>query len=287
MSMSTLDFLTDLLHSRLPAASAAWIAGKAEAIGLGLPDSELFLAFSQAIRYSGKAPLQPSPAEIQAAKEIHPGWDIRDWTCDVAARALFMASLPNRPESAEKLLLLHQSADLGEHLALVKALFLAPHAEKAAAIAREGLRSNMKTVFDGIALRNPYPAQYFDETAFNQMVVKCLFVDSPLGEILGLDTRRNPRLSQILVDLAQERWAAGREVSPEMWRCIGAFVDEPALAALQKALTTGDTAAKNGAALGLMADPSGQGEALLRKLDPERAAAALAGNLTWDNLNHA
>jgi hypothetical protein len=296
--MPTDAYLFQILRARLNPAALAWLEAKVQLFAqksiaglsqIGM-DGDILLAFSQAVRHAGKAPLHATPAEKTMAHALIPGWDISDWTCDVAARALLMASLPDDSHTPRRLLLIHQSADLGEHLALVKALFLAPRCQDAMHIAREALRTNMVSVFTGITTHNPYPALYFDENAFNQMVVKCLFVDVPLRAITALDKRANATLRQILVDLAHERWAAGRAVSPEMWRCVGPFPDALGLAAMERALRSGSPSAARGAALGLMADPSQQGRALLQNQAPELADLANAvrdGRLTWENYDHA
>lgn len=279
-------FLAGLLQARIKPESFAWLKQQADALAQGAPDKTLFTSFSMAVRHSGKAALAPTPEESAAAERHFPGWDLRDWTCDVTARAYLMASLPDQPETPKRLLAIHQTADLGEHIALVKALFLAPRCEEAMHIAREGLRSNMRSVFVGITSHNPYPALYFDELAFNQMVVKCLFVDLPLREITGLDSRLNPTLRQILVDLAHERWAAERPVSGEMWRCVGPFADAKGREAMRKALTSTTLPEARGAALGMMADTQGGGPALLQELAPEWAAAIRDKRLTWENFDH-
>jgi hypothetical protein len=78
----------------------------------------------------------------------------------------------------------------------------------------------MTAVFNAVALQNPYPAEYFDNIAWNQMVLKALFVGSPLNLIYGLKQRNNSDLSQMLIDYADERKAANRDVSHELWKLV-------------------------------------------------------------------
>ena len=93
----------------------------------------------------------------------------------------------------------------------------------------EGLRSNLKPVFEAISHGNPYPRDHFDQHRWNHMILKALFVDSDLSPITGLKERANPELARILVDYAQERWAAGRPVTPELWIPVRPYRDEPAV----------------------------------------------------------
>ena len=134
------------------------------------------------------------------------------------------------------------TAEINELIALYRGLPIYPSGRMLEPRAREAIRSGMRPVFEAVAHRNPYPAEYFDEDAWNQMVVKAMFMGSRLWPIHGLDLRANPRLARMLVGLAQERWAAQREVSPEIWRCVAPHADDEGEAALVRALSaaTGD-----------------------------------------------
>lgn len=280
--MQARDLILGWLDGRLEPASAEWLRAQCAILGSGAPDRVLHLAFGQALRRAGKEPLSASAEEQAAAHAVHPGWDLHDWSREQAARAALLLSLPASGESVRAVLALFQTADLGEHVALVRGLFLLPDAPRFLHIAREGIRSNMGDVFGAISQRNPYPAEHFDEIAWNQMIVKCLFVGLPLRTVFGFDRRANAELSRMVLGLVRERWAAGRPISPEAWRCVGPFAEADGLEALETALDKGDTD-RRGAALGLKTVPGGRGLAVLTAKAPELVPLLQAGTLTWEN----
>ena len=124
---------------------------------------------------------------------------------------------------------------------------------------------------------------HFDDGAWNQMVLKALFVDSRLDPIQGLDERANPALAVIMVDYAHERWAAGRKVSPELWRCVGPFALGEILPDLERVLAGGDARERRAAVLALSASPAAEAKALLASA-PELLAEIERGELTWSRL---
>jgi hypothetical protein len=81
--------------------------------------------------------------------------------------------------------------------------------------------------------------------------VKAFFIGSHLWPIQELDRRGNPRLARMLVDLAQERWAAGRPVSGEVWRCVAPHADTEGVTALVRAFETGTDKERSSVALAL------------------------------------
>jgi len=113
--------------------------------------------------------------------------------------------------------------------------------------------------------------------------VKTFFVESPVHEIEGLDRRVNPALSRMLSDLAEERWAAGRSFSPQLWRCVGPCADARGLENLKKVLAQGAPAEKRAAALALKSCPDPRAAQILQA-EPALAIATRDGSLTWENL---
>ncbi len=204
------------------------------------------------------------------------------WTRDQAARVLLLLARPRSGEFVPALDRLFAAADLAELVCLYQALPLLPFPEQHVARAAEGVRSNMLPVFRAIAVANPYPAAWFEEGAWNQMVVKAVFVGVPLHGITGLDHRANPALARMLVDYARERRAAGRAVTPDLWRPVGPFAEgERALNELRHALDSSDETQQHAAALALAASPDPGAKKLL-SLRPELHAKIRDGQLSWE-----
>lgn len=235
------ELLERWLAERLDVAPLEWLRTSiAAARAAGLSPAFL-VAFGSAPRRVGKEPLALDEDDRRAALSARPAWAPGSWTRDQAARTLLILALPSGDPRGYVATLdrLFDDADLGELVALYQALPLLPHPELHRSRAAEGVRANMQPVFEAVALRNPYPAEQLDENAFNQLVLKCLFIGSRLSEVSGLDARANLTLARMLGDTARERWAAGRPVSPELWRVVGPFAEGPLLDDLERVLTSG------------------------------------------------
>lgn len=279
--MIPLELLDRWLESRLDDSAREWLAGACQRVAAGGPGKDLYLAFGTARRKVGTADLALDAAELAAANDARRGFRPALWSADQAARARLLLALPPlAPEALARTIdRLSEDADLGELVALYQALPLLPHPEAHRARAAEGVRTNMKPVFEAIALRNPYPAEELGEPAWNQLVVKCFFMGSPLHLVDGIDGRVNVALGRMLVDLARERWAAGRPVSPEVWRCVGPVADGSQLANLDRAIVTGTGIDRAAVALGARHNPNA--EALFIAKD-RLIGPALAQFPTWD-----
>jgi len=253
------------LKKRLDTDNFDWLNSSFESIRQDAEDWEVFSSFSLASRYSGKEPLDLSDDEESNAESLRTGWSASYWSMDQLARTLLLLGLAERDkqEFLDKLDKLFVSADLGENIALYKSLPVLPYPDNLTDRAAEGIRTNITDIFNAVALRNPFPADFFDEDAWNQVILKSLFIGSPVYLIQGVDKRRNESLARMLVEYAHERWSAGREVSPELWRSVGPFIDEAIVIDIEKELTHSDKLHRHAAVLSLMESPS---EAASRKL---------------------
>lgn len=287
-----LTSVSKLLYSsvsqQIAKESLCWLDEKIEQISKGANDRLFFAAFSAAPRYTGKKNLQLTKEETQAALAIRTGWDPSHWTVDQAARTLIVLALPH--DDAEKFLRsldrVFTTADVGELVALYQSLPILPYPELLQKRAAEGVRSNMTSVFNAVALRNPYPADYLDNIAWNQMILKALFVGSPLHLIQGLDRRANADLARMLIDYAHERWAASRAVSPELWRPVGRFADAKIIADLEKVLNTPDSIQQEAAALACYESSLPEAQELLDR-HPDLRALIDRGLLNWSSFSHS
>jgi hypothetical protein len=284
MSESPSELIRTWLRRQLPAPAWQWLEAQLAKLAEDPSDRNLQIALGMVPRRLGKDDLALSQDDLASAERARPGWDPRGWSVDEAARILILVEAGGRGERfAKRFTELCQTADVGEAIALYRGLPLYPDPELLEAQAAEGVRTNMRAVFEAVAHRNPFPRERFDENRWNQMVLKALFIGSTMQPIQGLDERANPALAKTLCDYAHERWAAGRPISPELWRCVGPFAEGAALADLRRVAESPDASSRKAAALALAACPAPEAKASLATLG-ELATAIESGGLSWDSL---
>lgn len=277
------ELLATWLHARLPAEASAWLDKTAQSLKQG-SDRDFYIAISLVARKIGKADLNLSPEELAQAGAARPGWDPRDWSLDQAARVyLLLVPGVDGETFSRRLDQLCITADVGELVAFYSGLPLYPDPPRHKLRAAEGIRTNMKAVFQAIAHRNPYPSEQLDEDPWNQLVLKSLFIGVSLDPIVGLDKRANAKLARILCDYAHERWSAGRPVSPELWRCVGPFATGEMLADLGRVLEKGTEPERAAAALALASSPDPAATGLLWAY-PDLSVAVTENKLSWQSI---
>lgn len=226
--------LLEILSSRIPPAAEAWLQRVGEVTGLrpGTEphtsvdetstwfDRDRFLsAFTAAARALGKASLGLGADERDALEAAGFGGAIDGWRLDELGRAAMIAlASRNLPASGLDPLLgaCYQQGDSRERQAILRALPFVTGAERFAPLAVDACRTNELPVFEAIACENPYPAAYFPDLNFNQMVLKAMFMGVALARIVGLERRRSSELARMAEDFASERRAAGRSVPADI-----------------------------------------------------------------------
>ena len=200
--MKTNTQISETIAAYASEAESNWIAEQ-----LQLEDKALTLAFVKASRFISKQRINEGP--------------FLDWTLDQVVRLALLIRLDEKQVDV-----LFETAEMQEAVALTKALPYFSNPDRFLLRATDAVRSNMGLVFDAIAFGNTYPHDYFSEAAWNQLVLKCIFNDKAIHQIIGLDERANQDLANTLSDFAHERWAAGRRVPSQVWRLIPRFMND-------------------------------------------------------------
>jgi hypothetical protein len=208
--------LEELQHSLLQQLSASkqdWLNEAIKKIQAepASQDSQLLLSAS-ASRQLGNEPLPQYSGS---------------WQIDDAARVLllqeYLQLTSEATSPANKHDIIWQACRIGdenEKAAYMKGLsLLDPHGELLDLALHTG-RTNNITLFSAIAQYNPYPAQHYDDRAFEQLVLKALFLGLDISYIEALSQRLHPELSNKCMDLVRERLAADRQPPISIWLAI-------------------------------------------------------------------
>ncbi len=273
------------LRQRLTDDQSQWFSERLQKLEQGDSDRDHYITFGMIPRKLGRNDLSLDAAELRQAAAARQHWDPSQWSVDTAARALFLCRLDEQsPDKfADKYIDFCRSADLSESISLYNSLPILSNSEGLDRQVGEGLRTNIRAIFEAIAHRNPYPMEQFDQNRWNHMVLKALFVDSTLAPIQGIDDRANAELAGILRDYAHERWAANRPVTIELWRCIGPFAEGEMIEDLNRVVDSGSELERQAALLALSKSPGPDAQTILKN-HPETATAIASGALSWESL---
>ena len=278
-------FLFSIIEQRANEKALQWLEQQqAKLLNEPLP-RHIYLAFSSAPRFFKKEALLLSPEEQLQEEQLRKGFQPAQWDLLQTARTYLLLHFPQQEQESwlEVLNKLFETADMHEQQTLYAALPLLPYPDALRKRAAEGIRTNITSVFDAVALNNPYPADFLDEEAWNQMLLKAVFMQRPLYRIYGADERANPQLAKMLLYFAQERWAAGRQPMPELWRFVGPFLKEEYLEDIKKLLREGTPLEKEAGLLACSQSVLPQAEQLLNEY-PEIKEKTQSGELSWQSI---
>lgn len=280
------QLLYDLLKASSPAPAMEWL-------GTTLRDQEaefqkrpFYYSFSGVSRHFEKrGGITVSEEQARAIDSLVPGFTVSRWDQFRLARVMLLLVLGQQDHKTflETISALLNTADLREQSAIFSAFALLPHQEDLVEAAVDGLRSNIVDIFDSIALENPFPARHFSEEQWNQMALKVLFINRPVYRMTGLVERANRDLALGISYLAHERWAAGRQISPEAWQHCSGFVDDQITEDLVHLVENGDALDREAVALVVSSQSSDRLDFLKDRL-PSEISAIEAGTLSWQRL---
>jgi hypothetical protein len=272
-----------IIRENLSPEAWSWLAEKCV---LGNHSAQqLNFGFVGMPRKTGRAVIHFTIEQGKALSLARPHFTIDKWPIDRLCRVWLLLHIDagkkdNFFNSIENLFL---SAEMNELVALYSSLPVLPWPELWRSRCAEGIRSNIGIVLEAIICNNPYPSEQLSEAAWNQLVMKAFFTDKPIHQIIGLDQRANKELANMLSDYANERWAASRTVNPQLWRCVGRFIDEKNFSNIQRLDLSNDAIEKEAAALSCRDSDFPAAKELLDNNDLLKSQIE-SGQLSWDTL---
>jgi hypothetical protein len=207
-----LSALETSLRTRLDQSQSAWLTEALRGATQGTV-SQLLRAYTEASRILRDTPLAPRADEQHLQPLAH-------WSREDAGRLALLLTRHAHTTDAEQFatdaIACYEQGDTREQQSWMRGVAYLPDAERYLPLVVDTCRTNIVPLFQAVACDNPYPAQYFPELNFNQMVLKALFNSTPLARIERLSERANKNLARMAADYAAERRAAGRSVPADI-----------------------------------------------------------------------
>ncbi len=171
--------------------------------------------------------------------------DLSEWeVADVARVALLIQAQLLVPAVDQCALVerCYRMGDERERGAIMRGLMLFQYRENLKPLALMAARINSLLLFATIAHSNLYPAMYYSDYEFNQLVLKALFNGAGVSSITGLKQRANRELSAMCEDYIDERRDADRAIPADIWLALMPYASERAEGMVLAALESEDSA---------------------------------------------
>jgi len=213
---STDKRLTELVTAATDAEGCAWLESARDSVRRACAGGHdvievLLLVSPAARRRLGRWMLSGGEEILETVDgPVH----LIDWAIGDAGRALLI--LDALVSGEDVITPLYRAGDEAERMLVTRALSLFACGDQLKPLALETGRANSALLFASLALGNPYPAAWYTEREFNQLVLKALFIGLPLERIVGLAERANAELTRMCEDYIGERTAAGRSVPADI-----------------------------------------------------------------------
>jgi hypothetical protein len=211
--------LTAALEDRVTPEGLAWL--QEAAADVAHDPAAIGTRFPAVGRKVGRGPLDPADDPD----------DVHAWTVDDAARTLLLQALGDRVE--EELGELYRYGDAAERRGILRALEHLEVGDRALNLVEDAIRTNDTRLI--AAALGPYATEHLPDAAYDQAVLKCVFVGVPITPLHGL-RRVTPDGARMLAALVHERVAAGRDVPAEVWTVIDRHPPHAEIAAIEAEL---------------------------------------------------
>ena len=176
--------------------------------------------FPMAGRKVGRAPLRPG-----RERRRRPRLDDRRRGAHAAARRA------RRPASRTSSADLYRFGDAAERRGLLRALPYLPVGDARDGLVDDAIRTNDTRLV--AAALGPYATEHLDDAAYDQAVLKCVFIGVPIAPLDGLPARATAETARMLAAFVHERVAAGRDIPAEVWDVIDRHPPAAELAAIE------------------------------------------------------
>lgn len=183
--------LAALVAPRVEPPAAEWLESALASLVDPLDGRRFRAEWARAGRRVGSRAIEPSLAEVDRLR-AEGLWPIAGWGLDELARAaLLCRALAVSPSDTHLALLrsLYLRGTIRERQALLRALARLPDPGRFVELAAEATQTHVVSVFEALALDNPYPARWLPRPLFDQMVRKALALRLPRERVLGLAER--------------------------------------------------------------------------------------------------
>jgi len=209
----------EIIYSKLLDEELDWLTDNIQLSEKDELGNKFIMSYNLIFRFISNDKIEWNSEELVFLEKKYPSFSESKWSKQTICRALLMVRFTegNGEKTLKKLM---ETCSVKELQDFYKNLFFLAAAPKLTSLVEEGIRTNTTDVFDAIALRNPYSANFLSEDAWNQLVLKAIFMERPLYKIYNLRGRNNEKLALMLNDYIKERWSAGRTVSPEVWQLM-------------------------------------------------------------------
>src|SRR3954469_2538887 len=213
----TFEELSAALEARARAGGLEWLREASAAVAADV--TAIRSRFPMVGRKGGRGPLEDRD-------------DVHAWTIDDAARTLLLVAGGAAVEG--ELAELYRYGDAAERRGILRALPFLELGDRGLYLLDDAIRTNDTRLI--AAALGPYATEHLPDAAYDQAVLKCVFVGVPITGLDGIPERVTPDGARMLGAFVHERVAAGRDVPAEVWTVVDRFPPEEEIAAIESEL---------------------------------------------------